>query len=139
MVEKIVVFRDEVLHYPWLDHTWVYVHYTQDAVTKTPQFQKLLKAFLRYGIREATGKQFDAITAESDYLFIRYDTDEIISILQNACDWLMKHVRIKDPSSPQGQYILKNKDRLHTFLLEMKQSLERKTYTYYFQRVDGMN
>ena len=139
MVEKIIVSRHEVLHYPWLDHTWVYVYYIQDAVTKTPQFQKLLKAFLRYGIRETTGKEFDAITAESDYLFIQYDTNEIVDILRNACDWLMKNARIKDPSSPKGQYILKHKDLLDTFLIEMKKILEEKTYKYDFQSVDGMN
>ena len=139
MVEKIVVSRDEVLHYPWLDHTWVYVYYTQNAVTKTPQFQKLLKAFLRYGIRKTTGKEFDGITAESDYLFIQYDTNEIVDILKNACDWLMKHARIKDPSSPQGKYILENKDLLHAFLIETKKILEEKTYRYFYQCVDGMN
>ena len=139
MVEKIIVSRDEVLHYPWLDHTWVYVYYIQDAVTKTPQFQKLLKAFLRHGIREATGKEFDAITAESNYLFIQYETNEIVDILQNACDWLMKNARMKDPSSPQGQYFLENKDLLYTFLIETKKILEEKTYKYDFQSVDGMN
>ena len=139
MVEKIVVSRDEVLHFPWLDHTWVYIHYSQNAVTKTPRFQNLLKAFLRYGIRETTGKEFDAITAEGDYLFIKYDTDAIVDILKNACDWLMKHAKIKDPSSPAGQYILENKELLHTFLAETKKSLEEKTYQYRFQRVDGMN
>lgn len=139
MVEKIVVSRDEVLHYPWLDHTWVYVYYIQNVVTKTPQFQKLLKAFLRYGIQKTIGKEFDAITAESNYLFIRYDTNEIVDILKNACDWLMKNASVKDPASPQGRYILENKDLLHTFLIEMKKILEEKTYQYYFQRIDGMN
>ena len=139
MIEKIIVSRDEVLHYPWLDHTWVYVYYMQNAVTKTSQFQKLLKAFLRYGIRAVTGKEFNAITAESNYLFIQYDTNEIVGILQNACDWLLKHVGVKDPSSPQGKYILENKDLLYTFLTEMKKNLEEKNYHYYFQRVDGLN
>ena len=139
MVEKMVVSRDEVLRYPWLDRTWVYVYYTQDTVTKTPRFQKLLKAFLRYGIRETTGEEFDAITAESNYLFIQYDTNEILDILRSACDWLMENARVKDPSSPQGRYILENKDLLHTFLIEMKRILEGKAYEYYFQSVDGMN
>ena len=138
MVEKIVVSRDEVLHYPWLDHTKVYVYYTQNAVTQTSQFQKLLKACLRHGIRNTTGKEFDAIIAERNYLFIRYDTNEIVDILQNACDWLMKNARMKDPSSPQGKYAMENKDLLYTFLIEMKRILEEKNYKYYFQCVDGM-
>ena len=139
MVEKIVVSRDEVLHYPWLDHTWVYIHYDQNTVTKTPRFQNLLKAFLRHGIQKTTGREFDAITAESDYLFIQADTNEIVDILKDACDWLMKNAKIKDPSSPEGQYVLENKELLHTFLTETKKILEEKTYQYYFQRTDGMN
>ena len=115
MVEKITVSRDEVRHYPWLDHTWVYVYYTQDAATKTPAFQKLLKAFLRYGIRETTGAEFKSVTAEGNYLFIKHDTNEIVDILKNACEWLLKYAKVKDPTSPKGQFVLENMDRLYTF------------------------
>ena len=139
MIEKIIVSRDEVLHYPWLDHTWVDVYYTQDANTKTARFQQLLVAFLRHGIKNTTGKEFDAIVAENGYLFIKYDTNEIVDILKNACTWLLEHAKIHDTTSPAGQYVLENKERLRTFLTETKQILEEKTYKYYFQRVDGMN
>lgn len=139
MIEKITVSRDEVQHYPWLDHTWVYVYYTQDVVTKTPQFQELLMALLRYGIKKTTGADFKNITAEGNYLFIQYDTNEIVDIVKNACEWLLKNVKVKDPASPKGQFVLENKDRLKAFLMETKKILEEKTYTYYYQSVDGMN
>ena len=32
MVEKIIVSRDEVLHYSWLDHTWVYIYYPKNML-----------------------------------------------------------------------------------------------------------
>ena len=139
MVEKIVVSRDEVMHYPWLDHTRVYVHYTQDDVTKTPRFRTLLQAFLRYGIREVLGNEFENIITDGDYLLIKYDTDEIVDILTRACQWLMENAKVKNPSSEKGQYALENKDRLHAFLVETKEILKNKTYRYFFQRVDGMN
>ena len=139
MVEKITVSRDEVLHYPWLDHTWVYVHYTQDAVTKTPLFQHLLKALLRHGIKETTGKDFEDMTFDSNYLFIRYESNEIIDIVRNACDWLLQYLHFKDPASPDAQFYEKHKDLFTAFLTETKKILEEKTYTYYYQSVDGMN
>lgn len=139
MVEKITVSRDEVLHYPWLDHTWVYVHYTQDAVTKTPLFQHLLKSLLRHGIKETTGKDFEDMIFEGNYLFIKYDTNEIVKILINACEWLVKYVYIKDPTSPKGAFFEEHKALFFAFLEETKKILEEKTYTYYYQSVDGMN
>ena len=139
MVEKITVSRDEVRHFPWLDHTWVYVHYTQDAVTKTPEFQKLLMALLRYGIEKTTGTKFENMTAESDYIFIQYDTNEVVDILKNACDWLLRYVKVNDPTSPKGAFFEEHKDLFFSFLEETKKILEEKTYTYYFQSVDGMN
>lgn len=138
MVEKITVSRDEVVHYSWLDHTWVYIHYTKDEITKTPMFQKALVALLCYGIKATTGKDFQGITPEDGYLFIRYDTDDIVDILKNACGWLPVHVRINS-EKPTGQYILEHKERLFGFLAETKKILEEKTYKYYFQSVDGLS
>lgn len=139
MVEKITVSRDEILHFPWLDHTWVYVYYTQDEVTATPLFPQLLIALLRYGIRKTTGKDCKDITVEGSYLFIKHDTNEIVDILVDACDWLLKYAYIKDPTSPKGTFFEAHKDLYFAFLAETKKTLEEKKYTYYFQRVDGMN
>ena len=139
MVEKIIVSRYEILHFPWLDHTWVYVYVAQNGVTETPMFRRLLKALLRHGIKETTGKDLEKIRFEGVYLFIQYDRDEILDMLKNACDWLLKYVQIKDPTSPKGAFFEEHKDLFFALLAEMKQILEEKTYTYYYQSVDGMN
>ena len=139
MIEKIVVTRDEVMHYPWLDTTWVYVYYTQDEVTKNPLFPRMWTAVLRHGIRETTGKDFKDMTVEGSYLFIKYDSNDIIPILKTACDWLLKNVQVKDPTNPKSKFFLDHKDVYFAFLSETKTILEEKKYIYYFQRVDGMN
>lgn len=70
MVEKIIVSRDEVLHYPWLGHTWVYVYFTENDITKNPVFAKMLEMFLRRGLSAAEGKKFEALMIERNYVFI---------------------------------------------------------------------
>ena len=139
MVEKIDIFRDEVLHYPWLDHTWVYVHYGKNEVTSSPMFLRLLAALFKYGIKETTGKAFDDVE-NNGYLFIKYDTDEIIPILRSACDWLLNcGLMVKDPTTQKGRFFEEHKEIFFTFLRETKQILEEKKYNYYYQSVDGMN
>ena len=139
MVEKIVVTRDEVIHFPWLDTSWVYVYFTQDDVTKHPFFSRMLIAALRHGIRETTGQDFKDMTVEENYLFVKYNSNDIIPILKNACDWLVKNVQVKDPTNPKSKFFLDHKDLYLAFLSETKTILEEKKYIYYFQRVDGMN
>ena len=139
MVEKIIVSRDETIHFPWLDHTWVYIHFTQNEITTSPMFQRLLKALLRYGIKETTGQDFKAISFQSYTLFIQHDKDDIIPILKNACEWLLKYVYVNDPTSPKGAFFEEHKALFFALLEDTKKILEEKTYTYYFQRVDGMN
>ena len=140
MVERIVVSRDEVLHYPWLDHTWVYVYFPENSTTKNPLFPKMIEMFLGRGISGVLGKTFGGITVERDYIFIKYDTDDIIKILLNACAWILnRDWTAKNPSSPIGSFFTENKDLFTSFWREMKRMLEEKEYKYYFQSVDGMN
>ena len=140
MVEKITVSRDEVLHYSWIDHTWVYVHYTKNAITRDPLFSKIIKKLLVRGILETTGQKFESIIMEDGYVFIQYDTDEIVEILKNAALWfLSSNLQVKDPKGSLGKFYLENKGIFYEFFDETKDILERKAYKYYFQRVDGMN
>lgn len=140
MVEKITVSRDEVIHYPWLDHTWVYVHYTANAVTANPLFGKVLVALFKYGIREATGKTIKRMNCDNGYLFVEYDTDEIIDILKKACQWLQTcGLYVKDTASPKGAFFEAHRAQYMTLLEETGKLLEEKKYKYFFQRVDGMN
>ena len=140
MVEKITVSRDEVLRYSWIDHTWVYVHYTKNSMTKDPLFSKIIKMLLKRGILETTGQKFESIIMEDGYVFIQYDTDEIVEILKNAALWfLTSNLYAKDPQSPIGKFFTENKRVFYEFFDETKDILERKAYKYYFQRVDGMN
>ena len=140
MVERITVSRDEVLYYPWIDHTWVYVYYTQTPLTRDPLFSKIIKVLLKRGIAETTGKKFEGISVEKGYVFIRYDTNEIIEILKNAARWFLTgNLYAKDPRSPIGAFFTKNKSAFYEFFNETKDILERKAYKYYFQCVDGMN
>ena len=140
MVEKIIVSRDEVLYYPWIDHTWVYIHYTKNSLTKDPLFSRGIKALLKRGILETTGRKFESIIMEDGYVFIQYDTDEIIEIIKNAASWFLTcNVYVKDPEHPLGKFFLENKSMFCKFFDETKNILEGKTYKYYFQQVDGMN
>ena len=140
MIEKIEVSRDEDLHYSWIDHTWVYIYYTKNPLTKDPLFARGVKALLKRGILETTGQKFESISVEDRYVFIRYDTDEIVEILKNAASWfLTENVYVKDPEHPLGMFFLENKSMFYEFFAETKDILERKAYRYYFQRVDGMN
>ena len=45
MLEKITVSRDEVLNYSWIDHTWVYIHYTKNSATTTSE--KVITAMIK--------------------------------------------------------------------------------------------
>ena len=140
MVEKITVSRDEVLHYSWIDHTWVYVHYTKNSITRDPLFSKIIKILLGRGILETTGQKFESIIMKDGYVFIQYDTDEIVEILKNAALWfLTSNMYAKDLQSPIGKFFTENKSVFYEFFDETKDILERKAYKYYFQRVDGMN
>ena len=140
MIEKIEVSRDEVLHYSWIDHTWVYIHYTKNSITKDPLFSRGIKALFKLGIQETTGKKFENISVEDGYVFVRHDTDEIVEILKNATKWLVNsNLYVKDPEHPLGKFFLENKSMFYEFFAETKDILERKAYRYYFQRVDGMN
>lgn len=140
MVEKIIVSRDEVIHYEWLDHTWVYIHYDNTEIFKNPTFTRLLVALFKYGIKETTGKPFNDITHEGSYLFIKYDTNEIVDILKNACTWILTcNLTINDPDSEKGKFFEEHRNIYFEFLAETKKILEEKTYKYYFQSVDGMN
>jgi acyl-CoA synthetase (AMP-forming)/AMP-acid ligase II len=78
---------------------------------------------LRYGIKETTGKDFENMIFEGDYLFIKYDTNEIVKILINACEWLVKYVYIKDPTSPKGAFFEEHKALFFAFLEETKKIL----------------
>ena len=140
MIEKITVSRDEVLHYPWLDHTWVYVYFTENDITKNPVFAKMLEMFLRRGLSAAEGKKFEALMIERNYVFIKYDTDKIIDILKNACSWLSKqNWTVKDPTTPVGAFFIKNKDVLAAFWEETEKIITEKKYHYFYQSMDGMN
>ena len=138
MIEKITVSRDEVLHYSWIDHTWVYVHYTKNSITKDPRFSEIIKMLLKRGILKTTGQKFESIIMEDGYVFIQYDTDEIVEILKNASSWfLSSNLYAKAPQSPIGKFFTENKGVFYEFFGETKDILERKAYKYYFQRVDG--
>ena len=140
MVEKITVSRDEVFRYPWLDHTWVYIHYTKNPLTKNPLFSKILKMLLERGIQITTGQKFDRIIMEGGYVFIQYDTDDIVDILKNAASWFLTgNLYAKDPKSSIGKFFVENKSIFYDFFDETKDILKRKTYKYYFQSIDGMN
>ena len=140
MVEKITVSRDEVIHFSWIDHTWVYIHYTKNSLTKNPLFARAVKALLKLGILETTGQKYENISMEDGYVFIRHDTDEIVEILKNATKWLVNsNLCVKDPDHPLGKFFLENKSLFYEFFDETNDILERKAYRYYFQRVDGMN
>lgn len=140
MVEKIVVSRDEVLHYPWLDHTWVYLYYTKNAMTKNPLFTKVIRLLLKRCISETTGQKFESIVMEDGYVFVQYNTDEIVEIIKKACSWILKqNLTVKDPESPIGKFYIENKDPIYAFFAETMEIMEKKTYKYYFQSVDGMN
>ena len=138
MVEKIVVSRDEVLHYSWIDHTWVYVHYTKNPITKNPIFSSFVEMLMKRGIKEIIGQDFGNMTMEDGYVFIRYATDEIIEIIKKACAWILtRNLTVKDPESPKGKFFLENREAILSFFEETKDMLEKETYKYYFQRVDG--
>ena len=140
MVEKITVSRDEVIHYEWLDHTWVYIYYDNNERFKDKLFVKLLTALFKRGIEAATGKPFAGITPEGSYLFIKYDTDEIINILKTVCNGLLTDkIYVKDSDSELGKFFDKHKTSYLCFAKETLTILEEKKYKYYFQRVDGMN
>ena len=140
MVEKITVTRDEVIHFSWLDHTWVYIYFDNNELFKNKLFTRLLVALFKYGIKETTGKSFDGITNEGSYLFIKYDTNEIIDILKTACSWLLDgNMVVKEPDSEKGKFFMENKTGYASFVQETLKILEEKKYKYYFQRVDGMN
>ena len=139
MVEKIIVDRDEVIHYSWLDHTWVYVHYTRNAITQAPLFGKWLAALFRYGLKAVARPDLAEVINENGYLFIKCDTNEIVDALKNACRWLKGHLRVTDTTSEQVQFFLTHKALFFGILEETQKILEEKSYTYYFQRVDGMN
>ena len=140
MIEKITVSRDEVLHYSWIDHTWVYVHYTKNSITKNPLFSKIIKMLLKRGMLETTGKKIESIIIEDGYVFIKYDTDEIIEILKNASLWIItSNLQVKDPLSPIGKFFLENKNIFYEFFDETSNILEHQTYEYYFKSVDGLD
>ena len=139
MVEKIDVSRKEVLYYRWLDYTWVYLHYTRNAVTQNPMFSEILVTLLCYGIEQITGKPYGDIVNGGGYLLIQYDTDEIIDILKNACDWLVKYVKVNDPTSPKGVFFEEHKAMYFSVLDETKKMIEEKNYKYSYKSVDGMN
>lgn len=138
MVEKIIVSRDEVLHYSWLDSTWVYVYYSKSTITNNPLFAKLLRMVLKRGISEVLGQKFEGLIIEDGYVFIKYDTNEIIEILKYACSWILNQNLIhKKPTTTEGAFFTENKDMFTSFWEETRRMLEEKSYKYYYQRVDG--
>ena len=140
MVEQIIVSRDEVLHYPWLDHTWVYIYYPRNSITKNSFFSYFLNMILKRGISEVTGKKFEDILIQDDYVFIKYDTNEIVKILKGACEWILnRNLTHRDPTTPDGKFFTENKEMFDSFWKETKKIIEEKTYKYYYQCVDGMN
>ena len=140
MVEKIDVSRDEVLHYPWLDHTWVYVYFTENVATKNPIFASLLASFLNRGVSAAGGEGFEGLMVERGYVFIKSDSDKIVDVLKRACSWLLtRNWTVKKPEAPLGAFFIENKELFTAFWTEMLKMLEDKNYRYFFQRVDGMN
>jgi hypothetical protein len=140
VVEKIIVSRDEVLNYPWIDHTWVYIYYPKNSITKNPLFTHLLEIILRRGMREVMGKKFDGLIIEDGYVFIKYDTNEIMEILKNACSWILnQNLMPKDPTSLDGAFFTENKEAFNAFWEETKNMLEKKKYQYFYQCTDGRN
>lgn len=140
MVEKIIVSRDEVLHYPWLDNTWVYIYFSKNSVTKNSFFPYFLNMILKRGISEVLGKKFEDILIGDDYVFIKYDTDEIMGILKGACTWILnRNLKPKDATTPSGVFFTENKEAFASFWGETKKIFEEKTYKYYYQCIDGMN
>ena len=140
MVDKITVSRDEVLHYSWIDSTWVYVYYTKSIITNNPLFAKLLRMILKRGISEVVGQKFEGLIIEDGYVFIKHDTDEIIEILKRACSWIInQNLKPKDPTSTDGAFFNENKSLFASFWEETKLILESKKYRYFYQCVDGRN
>lgn len=140
MVDKITVSRDEVLHYSWLNSTWVYVYYPKSTITNNPLFAKLLRMILKRGISEVVGQKFEGLIIEDGYVFIKYDTDEIIEILKRACSWIInQNLTPKDPTSAEGEFFNENKSLFSYFWEETKLILESEKYRYFYQCVDGRN
>lgn len=140
MVERIVISRDEVLHYPWLDHTWVYVYFAENPTTKNVIFAKILEMLFTRGVSAARGQKFEGLLVEANHVFIKYNTDKIIDILKGACSWVLKsNWTVKDPTSRIGAFFIENRETFTAFFEETKKMLEEKTYKYYYQSVDGMN
>lgn len=138
MVEKIIVSRDEVLHYSWIDHTWVYIYYPKNSITSNPLFTHFLEMILRRGMSEVVGKRFDGLIIEDGYVFIKYDTNEIIEILETACSWILnRNLTHKYPLSLEGAFFTENKEAFNAFWEETKKMLEEKQYRYFYQCVDG--
>ena len=140
MVEKIIVSRDEVLHYPWLDHTWVYIYYRKNSITNNSFFSYFLNMILKRGISEVTGKKFEDLLILEDYVFIKYDTNEVVKIFKKACSWILnRNLKAKDPTTPAGAFFTENKEAFNAFWKETKKILEDKKYKYFYQRTDGRN
>ena len=107
-------------------------------MTKDPLFSKIIKMLLERGISETTGQKFESIIMEDGYVFIKYNTDEIIDIIKNACSWFLKqNLTVKSPESSIGKFYMENKDSIYAFFAETMEIMEKKAYKYYFQSVDG--
>ena len=131
MVEKIVISRDEVLHYPWLDHTWVYVYFAENPTTKNVIFAKILEMLFTRGVRAAGGQKFEGLLVEANCVFIKHNTDKIIDILKSACSWVLKrNFTVKDPTSRIGAFFIENRETFTAFFEETMKMLEEKNYKY---------
>ena len=77
---------------------------------------------------------------EDGCVFIQYDTDDIIEILKNVSFWFLNgNLQAKNTESPLGKFYIENKNIFYTFFNETKSILDKKSYKYYYQCVDGMN
>ena len=138
MVEKIIVTRDEVLHYPWIDHTWLYIYYPKNSITENSFFPHFLGMILKRGISEVTGQKFEDLLICDGYVFINYGTNEIIEILKSACAWILKrNLKHNFPQSPEGAFFTENKDAFNSFWTETKKILEENSFRYFYQCVNG--
>ena len=142
MIEKIIISRDVVSRYSWLNSTDIDVSFANNATVRNPLFMRTVKALVASGVKKFSPNDVKVILSNNT-LLIKSNSllkDELVELVIKICNWIaLNNLLHPNPANETFVFYSDNKEIIVKFLEELERHLSEKNYQYFCQHLDGMN
>lgn len=142
MIEKIIISRDVVSRYSWLNSTDIDVSFANNATVRDPLFMRTVKALVASGVKKFSPNDVKVILSNNT-LLIKSNSllkDELVELVIKICNWIeLNNLLHPNPANETFVFYSDNKEIIVKFFEELERRLSEKNYQYFCQHLDGMN